>query len=180
MYGYYYKQCPTVYISINTCHKHKPYYYISLVLYIIAIINNVLIVWDPPGSSVHGDSPGKNTGVGCHTFLQGSLLDCTQIVYCLKHCGSHTYKYVGEFTHTHTHTHIYTYVGFSGEIVVKNQPANAGDAGDSGLIPGLGRSPGGGNSNPLQYSCLENPMDRGACGGATVHGVAKSRTGQSD
>ena len=55
---------------------------------------------------------------------------------------------------------------------VKNVPANAGDA---GLIPGSGRSPGGGNGNPLQYSCLENPMDRGAWG-ATVHGVAKSQT----
>ena len=55
---------------------------------------------------------------------------------------------------------------------VKNVPANAGDA---GLIPESGRSPGGGNGNPLQYSCLENPMDRGAWG-ATVHGVAKSRT----
>ena len=45
---------------------------------------------------------------------------------------------------------------------VKSLPANAGDTGDAGLIPGLGRSPGGGNDNPLQYSCLENPMDRGA------------------
>ena len=45
---------------------------------------------------------------------------------------------------------------------VKNQPANAGDIRDVDLIPGLGRSPGGGHSNPLQYSCLENPMDRGA------------------
>ena len=43
--------------------------------------------------------------------------------------------------------------------VVKNPPANAGDARDSGLIPGLGRFPGGGHSNPLQYSCLENPRD---------------------
>ena len=46
---------------------------------------------------------------------------------------------------------------------------------DAGLIPGSGRSPGGGHGNPLQYSCLENPMDRGAWQ-ATVHGVAKSRT----
>ena len=45
--------------------------------------------------------------------------------------------------------------------VVKNLPANAGDIRHAGLIPGLGRSPGEGNSNPLQYSCLENPMDRG-------------------
>ena len=53
--------------------------------------------------------------------------------------------------------------------MVNNPPANAGDM---GLIPGLGRSPGEGNGNPFQYSCLENPMDRGAWW-ATVHGVAK-------
>ena len=46
-------------------------------------------------------------------------------------------------------------------LVVKNPPANAGDARDMGLIPESGRSPGGGHGNPLQYSCLENPMDRG-------------------
>ena len=46
-------------------------------------------------------------------------------------------------------------------LVVKNLPASAGDTRDEGLIPGWGRSPGGGNSNPLQYSCLENPMDKG-------------------
>ena len=49
--------------------------------------------------------------------------------------------------------------GFTGDSVVKNLPTNAGDA---GLIPGSGRSPGEGNVNPLQYSCLENPMDKGA------------------
>ena len=49
------------------------------------------------------------------------------------------------------------------------------NAGDLGLIPGLGGSPGEGHGNPLQYSCLENPMDGGACW-ATVHGVANSRT----
>ena len=57
--------------------------------------------------------------------------------------------------------------------------ASACDAGDPGLIPGSGRSPGEGNGNPLQYSCLENPMDRGAWW-ATVHRVAKSQTGLSD
>ena len=57
--------------------------------------------------------------------------------------------------------------------MVKNLPANAGD---SGLILGSGRSPGGGNANPLQYTCLENPMDRRSWQ-ATVHGVAKSWTG---
>ena len=57
--------------------------------------------------------------------------------------------------------------------------ASAHNVGDLGSIPGLGRSPGEGNSNPLQYSCLENPMDGGAWW-ATVHGVAKSRTRLSD
>ena len=47
-------------------------------------------------------------------------------------------------------------------LVVKNPPANVGDIRDVGLIPGLGRSPGGGHSNPLQYSCLQNPMDQEA------------------
>ena len=59
-----------------------------------------------------------------------------------------------------------------GGAVVKNTPPNAGDIRDSGSIPGLGRSPGVGNGNPLQYSCLENPMDRGA-GQATIPGVTK-------
>ena len=54
----------------------------------------------------------------------------------------------------------------------RNLPANAGDAGDAGWIPGSGRSPGGGNGNPLQYSCLELPMDREAWW-ATAHGVAE-------
>ena len=58
-------------------------------------------------------------------------------------------------------------------LVVKNPPANAGDRRDPGLTPGLGRSPGGRHGNPLQYSCLENPMDRGAWR-AAVHGVAES------
>ena len=53
-------------------------------------------------------------------------------------------------------------MGFPGGSVVKNLPANAGDIGDAGLIPGSERSPGRGNGNPLQYSCLENSMDRGA------------------
>ena len=60
-------------------------------------------------------------------------------------------------------------------LVVKNPPANLGDARDADLIPGLGRSPGGGNGNLLQYSCLENYMGRGAWH-ATVHGATKSQT----
>ena len=59
--------------------------------------------------------------------------------------------------------------------MVKKLPANAGDARDMHSIPGWGRSPGEGHGNPLQYSGLENPMDRGAWE-ATIHGVKKSRT----
>ena len=57
----------------------------------------------------------------------------------------------------------------------KELACNLGDSGDEGLIPGSGRSPGGGNGNPLQYSCLGNPMNREAWG-AMVHGVAKIQT----
>ena len=59
-------------------------------------------------------------------------------------------------------------MGFPGGLVVRNPPANGGGARDMGSIPGLGRSPEGGNGNLLQYSCLGNPMDRGAWQ-ATVH-----------
>ena len=59
--------------------------------------------------------------------------------------------------------------------MVKNTPANAGDLRDVGSTPGLGRSPGGGSGNPFQFSCLENPMNRGAWQ-AIVHRVAQSQT----
>ena len=65
--------------------------------------------------------------------------------------------------------------GFPGGAVVKNPPANAGDTRDAGLILGSGRSPGEGNSNSLQYSCLGNSMDRRAWP-ATVRGIANSQT----
>ena len=60
-------------------------------------------------------------------------------------------------------------------LVVNSPPANAGDVGDAGSIPGLGRSPGEGNGNPLQYSCLVNPMDRGNWQ-ATVHSITELDT----
>ena len=66
-------------------------------------------------------------------------------------------------------------LGFLGGLVVKNQPASVRDIRDTGSIPGLGISPGGGNGNPLQYSCLENPVVRGARR-AIVHGFTKSQT----
>ena len=66
-------------------------------------------------------------------------------------------------------------VKLPGGAVVKNLLANVGDAGDTGFTPGSGRFPGGGNGNPLQYSCLKNPIDRGALQ-ATVHADAKDQT----
>ena len=66
-------------------------------------------------------------------------------------------------------------LGFPDGSSGKESACSAGAAGDAGSIPGSGRSPGGGYGNPLQYSCLENPMDRGAWQ-ATVHRVAKSQT----
>ena len=70
----------------------------------------------------------------------------------------YTYIYIYYiYTHTHTHTHIYS--DFPGGSDDKASTCNAGDPGS---IPGLGRSPGEGNGNPLQYSCLENPTDGGA------------------
>ena len=66
-------------------------------------------------------------------------------------------------------------MGFPSGSLDKESTCNAGGAGDVGLIPGWGRVPGGGYGNSLQYSCLENAMDRGAWW-ATVHGVAKSWT----
>ena len=63
-------------------------------------------------------------------------------------------------------------MGFQGDAVVKNPPANAEDARDTGSIPGLGRSPGEEDGSPLQYSCPVNPMDRGACR-AAVHEVTR-------
>ena len=68
-----------------------------------------------------------------------------------------------------------SYWGLPVALVIENPPANAGDIRAVGLLPGSGRSPGGGHGNPLQYSCLENPKDRGAWW-ATVHSVAKCQT----
>ena len=69
-------------------------------------------------------------------------------------------------------------MGFPGSLMVKKLPASSGDTRDNGLILGSARSPGGGSGNPLQHSCLENPMDREAWQ-ATVHGVAKSQKRQT-
>ena len=73
----------------------------------------------------------------------------------------------------------FTRLGVPWWLISKESPANARDVWEAGLIPGSGRSTGEGNGNPLQYSCLENPMDRGAWW-VTVHGGARSWTSLSD
>ena len=79
------------------------------------------------------------------------------------------------FIHKKTHIRIIVIASHQVALVVKNPPTSEGDIRDASLIPGSGRSPGEGNGNPLQYSCLENPVDREACW-ATVHRVAKTWT----
>ena len=103
------------------------------------------------------DSPGKNTGVGCHVLLQIPT-SCYQTLLSSGwfHTGwQYTLLWASQVV-----------------LVVKNPPANAGD---SSSTPGPGRSPGRGRGKLLQYSCLKNPLDRGAWR-ATVHGVTQSQT----
>ena len=112
--------------------------------------------------------------IGCHhlwlVFLTSLAEWGVPLLYSLN-SGSNPYssKHICNCWIDNTYQYL---VGFLGDSVVKNLPANAGD---SGSIPGSGRYLGGGNGNPLQYSCLGNPMDRGAWW-AIVHGVIKSRT----
>ena len=84
------------------------------------------------------------------------------IVYILM--GRHWFQAICRYTHTHTHTHTYIVPGGA------DGKEFACNVGDLCSVPGLGRSPGEGNSNPIQYPCLENSTDRGAWQ-ATVHGV---------
>ena len=99
------------------------------------------------------DFLGKSTGVGCHSLLQGIFLTqglnpglphCRQMLYYLSHQGKSKKS------------------ANRASLVVQTVKRLSSSAGDLGLIPGSGRFPGEGNGNPLQYSCLENPMDGGA------------------
>ena len=107
---------------------------------------------------------------------QNQLLTVSQSMECslLCCCSSDWVK----FTHRADHQRFYPDTVTQGHrwgLSSKAPACNAGAAGDAGSIPGSGRSPGGGHGHSLQYSCLENPTDKGASW-ATVHGVARSRT----
>ena len=120
--------------------------------------------------SLPSEPPGKpkNSGVGRLSLLQGIFLT-QELSQGFLHCRQIflPVELPGTLTVQHRASQV--------ALVVKNPHAHAGDVRDRGLISGSGRSPGGGHGNPLQYSYLENPLDRGA-GWATLHRVTKSRT----
>jgi len=124
----------------------------------------------PPGSSVHAILQARILEWVAISFFTGSSRDQTCIL-CICRCI--LYHWATWKTHMlYKQAYIHTRASQVG-LVVKHLPASAGDIRDIGSIPGLGRSPGGEHGNPLQCSCLENPMDRGAWQ-ATVHGVTES------
>ena len=104
-----------------------------------------------------------HTHIYTETYIH-NIHSCTHIQLYTQICTYYIYTYTCICTHVFIHIQ-----GFPGDSEVKDPPANAGDM---GLIPGLGRSPGGGNGNTLQYSCLENSIDRRAWQ-AAVHWVTR-------
>ena len=90
----------------------------------------------------------------------------------LSHTYTNTFTFKAGYGYKHMYICLGIYMGFPVALVVKKLPVNAGDVRDVGSISKLGRSLGGGHWKPLQYSCLENPMDRGAWW-AKVHGITK-------
>ena len=113
-------------------------------------------------------------------FMQSGLLtsSCSpkKLILLFPFAGEEMGAQKGhKHTHTHTQTHISHIHGLPWGLSGKKSACNAGAAGDVGSIPGLGRYPGKGKGNPLQYSCLEDPMERGAWW-ATVHRIAKTWT----
>ena len=114
-----------------------------------------------------GVQPSKHGGVRSIVIL-GQVEQVNQRTQGLRDCGK-------SWRNKIILCLVETILGFQVVLVVKNPPAEARDIRDAGRIPGSGRSPGGGHGNPLQYSCLGNPMDRGAWRDS-VHRVTKSAT----
>ena len=96
-----------------------------------------------------------------------NIIDFSDSLNLIQICTGNSFIYFSN-CHIHSYQDKPSFQVFQVALMVKNTPANAGDTRDAGSIPGLGRSPRGGYSNPLQCSCLDNPMDRGALW-ATAH-----------
>ena len=144
--------------------------------------------WGVPRLLSPWDFPGKSTGVGCHFLLQEifptqglnpSLPHCRQTLYHLSYQGSQQCRrcwfnsWVGKILWRRDRLPTPVFLGFPGGSDGKEL---AGNAGDLSLIPGLGRSPGGWHSNPLQYSCLENPHGQRSLAGCSPWGQKESDT----
>ena len=129
--------------------------------------------WTSPlGSSVHGYSPGKNTGVGSMPSSRALSRSRNRTHISCIAGGFLTRWAIGRHSIWLLHHVFGVYPRW---LSSKEPTCNAGAAGDAGSLPGWGRSPGRGHGNPLHYSCLENPTERGAQR-ATVHRVTKSET----
>ena len=137
----------------------------------------------PPGSCPW-DFPSKNTGVGCHfskLFLSTESLLLYGQIYLVNYPSQSFLEFSNCNGCTVSLPNNFPFIIIGDPIswvasqVVKNLPTNAGDLREMGSIPESGRAPGEGNGNPLQFSCLENPMDWGAWQ-ATVHRVTQSWT----
>ena len=168
-------------------------------MHVCSVIQSFLTLYNPITVACQAplswSSPSKNTGVGCHFLLQGIFLTQGSNPHLLHllhwQAGSLPSApprkllfvwVIPQFTNSEIVLWKVIYRLFicilwvsQVVLVVKNPPASAGDVREAGSIPGLGRSPGGGNANPLQYSCLRNPMDRGAWW-ATFCRVTKNQT----
>ena len=135
--------------------------------------------WETPQGELKPWTPntrGQTTAIRRGGLMVGRLV-FTVCFWFMRHYSAKSFKSRGLLGQWNYSVWYYNgrYRGFPGGSAVKKPPANSGDTGDLGSIPGSGRYPGGGHGNPLQYSCLENPRDSGA-GWATVHGVTKSQT----
>jgi len=146
-----------------------PFLWASLVA---QTVKNWPVTREPPGSIPGSErAPGEGNGNPLQYSCLENLMD-RGIWWVTVHGVAKESDTTEQLTHTHTHTHTHTIVWSSQVVQCRRLPVNAEDSKNAGLIPGLGRFPREGNGNPFQYSCLENPMDRGTWW-ATVHGVAK-------
>ena len=117
----------------------------------------VLLWFSPPSRGVFLAHFGEAA-----TFKQCFSLKWSRVYFYLTNLWNYPQYFVTIYKRKESEKKIYIYIGFLVGLVMKNLPANAGDTGDVGPISGSGKSPGGGNGNPLQYSSLGNPMDRRA------------------